>query len=65
VIKGTTCLALEIPGDRMNSDPRNLTASRSNTNRYGIDKIIITPNIRTYYIIMIYVFLRDRGNENH
>jgi hypothetical protein len=25
-------------------DPRDLTASRSNTNRHGIDKINITPN---------------------
>jgi hypothetical protein len=46
-------------------DPRERTASRSNTNRHGIDKINITPNIRTYCIIMIYALLRDRGNENH
>jgi hypothetical protein len=32
-----------------------LTASRSNTNRHGIDKINITSNIRTNCIIMIYV----------
>jgi hypothetical protein len=47
------------------SDPRDLTASRTNTNRHGIDKINITPNIRSYCIIMIYTLLRDRGNENH
>jgi hypothetical protein len=29
------------------SDPRDLTASRSNTNKHGIDKIIITPKIST------------------
>jgi hypothetical protein len=28
-------------------DPRDLAASRSNTNRHGIDKINITPNIIT------------------
>jgi hypothetical protein len=36
------------------SDPRNLAASRSSTNKHGIEKINITPNIRPYYIIMIY-----------
>jgi hypothetical protein len=41
------------------------TASRSNTIRHGIDKINITPNIRTYCMIMIYALLRDRENENH
>jgi hypothetical protein len=44
---------------------RDLTASRGNTNRHGIDKINITPNISTNYIIIIYVSLRDRGNKNH
>jgi hypothetical protein len=46
------------------SDPRDLTASRSNTNKHGIVKINITPNIRTNLIIMIYALLRDRGFEN-
>jgi type II secretory pathway component HofQ len=46
VIKGTTCLALEIPVTRVILQiPRDLTASRSNTNKHGIDKINITPNI--------------------
>jgi hypothetical protein len=63
VVKGTTCLALEIPVTRMIL--QILTASRSNTNEHGIDKINITPNIGTYFIIMIYTLLRDRGNENH
>jgi hypothetical protein len=45
------------------SDPRDLTASRSNTIKHGIDKIIITPNIRTNWIIMNYAKLRDRGIE--
>jgi hypothetical protein len=27
------------------SDPRDRTASRSNTNKHGIDKINITPNM--------------------
>jgi hypothetical protein len=45
------------------SDPRDLTASRSNTNKHGIDKINITPNISTNLIIMIYAKLRDRGIE--
>jgi hypothetical protein len=47
------------------SDPRDLSASRSNTNKHDIDKINIIPNIRTYCIIMIYALLRDRGIENY
>jgi hypothetical protein len=47
------------------SDPRDLTASRSNKNKHGIDKINITPNISTNWIIIIYALLRDRGIENH
>ena len=65
MIKGTTCQALEIPGTRMILQILDFTASRSNTNIHGIDKINITPNIRTYYIIMVYALLRDRENENH
>jgi hypothetical protein len=30
---------------------RNLAASRSNTNKHGIDKINITPNIYKYKLI--------------
>jgi hypothetical protein len=44
---------------------RDLTASRSNTNKHGIDKIYITPNIRTNCIIITYALLRDRGIENY
>jgi hypothetical protein len=33
---------------------RVLTAKRSNTNKHGIGKINITPNIRMNYIIIIY-----------
>jgi hypothetical protein len=47
------------------SDPRDRTASRSNTNKHGIDKINITPTISTNWIIINYASLRDRGNENH
>jgi hypothetical protein len=47
------------------SDHCDLTASRSNTNKHGIDKINITPNIRTYNINRIYALLRDRGIENY
>jgi hypothetical protein len=47
------------------SDPRDLTASRSNPVKHGIAKINITPNMRTNCIIIIYTLLRDRGNENH
>jgi hypothetical protein len=46
VIKGTTCLALEIPGTNLRSYDTCPRASRSNTNRHDIDKINITPNIR-------------------
>jgi hypothetical protein len=42
---------------------RDLTASRSNTNKHGIDIINITPNIRIDSVIIIYALLRDRGNE--
>jgi hypothetical protein len=44
---------------------RVLTAKRSNTDKHGIGKINITPNIRTKRIIIIYASLRDRGLENH
>jgi hypothetical protein len=44
---------------------RDLTASRSNTNKHGIDKFNITPNIRINCIIIIYVSLQDRRNKNH
>jgi hypothetical protein len=43
---------------------RDLTASRSNTYNHCIGKINITPNMRTNYVIIIYVLLRDRGLEN-
>jgi hypothetical protein len=48
---------------------RVLTAKRSNTDKQGIGKINITPNIRInciiiIYAIIIYVSLRDRGFEN-
>jgi hypothetical protein len=42
---------------------RNLTASRSNTNKHGIDKINITLNIRINCVIIIYALLRDRGSR--
>jgi hypothetical protein len=44
---------------------RDLTASRSNTDKHGIDKINITPNIRISCVIIIYALLRDRGFANH
>jgi hypothetical protein len=43
---------------------RNLAASHSNTNKHGIGKIIITPNISTRCVIIIYALLRDRRFEN-
>jgi hypothetical protein len=43
---------------------RVLTAKRSNTDKNGIYKINITPNIRINYVIIIYALLRDRGNKN-
>jgi hypothetical protein len=65
VIKGTTCLTLEIPVTRVILQiPRDLTASRSNTNRHGIGKINITPSMSTNWIIT-YTKLRDRGIENY
>jgi hypothetical protein len=66
VIKGTTCLALEIPGTNFALQmTRVLTAKRSNIDKHGICKINITPNIGIHCIIIIYASLRDRGNENH
>jgi hypothetical protein len=47
------------------SDPRDPTAKRNNIDKHGIDKINITPNISTNWIIMIYAKLRDRGIENY
>jgi hypothetical protein len=44
---------------------RDLTSKRSNTNKHGIDRINITPTIRTNCIIMIYALLQDRGFENY
>jgi hypothetical protein len=41
---------------------RNL-ASRSNTDKHGIGKINITPNISTNCIIIIYALLRDHANK--
>jgi hypothetical protein len=55
VIKGTTCLRLEIPRYQLGLQvTRHLAATRSNTNTHGIGKINITPKIRTNCIIMIY-----------
>jgi hypothetical protein len=34
---------------------RDLTAKRSNTNKHGIGKNNITPNIRSNFIIIFYV----------
>jgi hypothetical protein len=34
------------------------------TNKYGIDKINITPNIRINCVIIIYALLRDCRFEN-
>jgi hypothetical protein len=47
------------------SNPRYLTARRSNTNKHGIDKINITSNIGTNCIIIIYALLLDRGIESY
>jgi hypothetical protein len=47
------------------SDDTCPRASRSNTNKHGIDKINIIPNINTSWIIIICALLRDRGFENH
>jgi hypothetical protein len=66
VIKGITCLGLEISMYQLALQvTRDLAAKRSNTNKHGIGKINITPNIRINYVIIIYATLRDRGFENH
>jgi hypothetical protein len=43
---------------------RVLTAKHNNTDKHGIGKINITPNIRINCVIIIYALLRDRGIEN-
>jgi hypothetical protein len=61
-----TCLRLEIPRYQLGLQlTRNLAATRSNANKHGIGKINITPNIRTYQIIMIYASQLDPRFENH
>jgi hypothetical protein len=55
VIKGTTCLGLEI--SRYQDDlqmTRVLTAKRSNTDKHVVGKINITSNIRINHVIIIY-----------
>jgi hypothetical protein len=65
VIKGTTCLRLEILRYQLALlVTHNLTASRSNKNKHGIGKINIIPNIRTNCIIMLYAMLQERMFEN-
>jgi hypothetical protein len=44
---------------------RNLIATRSNTDKYGIGKINITPNMRTNYIVIFYASQLDRRFKNH
>jgi hypothetical protein len=57
VIKGTTCLGLEIPGTSLVFKISNLAANRSNTNKHGIGKINITSNISTNCIVIFYAML--------
>ena len=66
MIKGTTCLGLEI--SRYQDDlqmTRVLTAKRSNTDIHGIGKINITPNIYANYILIIYMMKYDHRNKNY
>jgi hypothetical protein len=58
----------ETPDSRYQDDLQmtgNLAASRSNTNKHGIGKINITPNISTKCIIIFYVMLRECEFENY
>jgi hypothetical protein len=59
VIKGTTCLGLEIPGTRMIFRFSDLTASRSNTNRHGIKNINMTPNVKKIHINNLLIKIRS------
>jgi hypothetical protein len=55
VIKGTTCLLFEIPRYQLGLQvTRDLANNHSNTNKHGIGKINITPNISITCIIMFY-----------
>jgi hypothetical protein len=66
MIKGTTCMRLKIPRYPLGLQvTQNLAASRSNTNKHGIGKINITPNIGTNHVRIIYVILRERRFLNH
>jgi hypothetical protein len=44
---------------------RVLTAKRRNTDKDGIGKINITPNIRINCVIIFYTPIRDRRNKNY
>jgi hypothetical protein len=66
VIKGTTCLGLEI--SRYQDDLqmiRDLALFVAIQTNMVPAKTNITPNIRINYVIMIYALLRDRGFVNH
>jgi hypothetical protein len=64
VIKGTTFLGLSRYQLALQMT-RVLTAKLSNTDKHGICKINITPNIRINCIILIYALLRDRRIKHH
>jgi hypothetical protein len=66
VIKSITCLRFEIPRYQVGLQvTRNLAATHSNTNKYGIGKINITLNIKTNNVRIFYALLRDHRFENH
>jgi hypothetical protein len=69
VIKGTTCLRLEIPRYFSKLIFKFLATSlllvAIHTNRQGVHKQNSTPNMRTNNVRIFYVMLRERRFENH
>jgi hypothetical protein len=69
VIKGTTCLRLEISRYFTKLVFRFLVTSlllvAIHTNRQGVHKNNIIPNMRTNNLRIFYVMLREHRFENH
>jgi hypothetical protein len=65
-MKGITCLRLEIPRYQVGllilvTSPLVVAI---HTNRQGVHKNNITPNMRTNNVTIFYTMLQDRGFEN-
>jgi hypothetical protein len=67
VIKGTTCLRLKIPGTKLVFKflVTSLLLVEKHTNRQGVHKDNITPNMRTNSVRIFYAMLQECRFENH